>query len=140
MSVEELGRYLKGEWQRIREALPADRYQPQSVKRVEIAKPGGGVPQLGIPMVVDRMIQQALHQIMSREFEAGFSESSYGFPPWPQRPRRGAGDVKEFGVILGPLVALVTSATSFYDATERGLERHARTPSTRRRPTIYTTA
>ena len=49
------------------------------------------------------------------------------------------GDVKEFGVILGPLVALVTSATSFSDATERGLERHARTPSTRR-PTIYPTA
>ena len=49
------------------------------------------------------------------------------------------GDVKEFGVILGPLVALVTSATSFSDATERGLERHARAPSTRR-PTIYPTA
>ena len=71
MSVEELRRYLKGEWQRIREALLADRYQPQPVKRVEIAKPGGGVRQLGIPTVVDRMIQQALHQIMSREFEPG---------------------------------------------------------------------
>ena len=57
MSGEQLGRYLKGEWQRIREALPADRYQPQPVKRVEIAKPGGGVRQSGIPTVVDRMIQ-----------------------------------------------------------------------------------
>ena len=54
MSVEELGRYLKGEWQRIREALLADRYQPQPVKQAEIAKPGGGVRQWGIPTVVDR--------------------------------------------------------------------------------------
>ena len=47
-------------------ALLDDRYEPQPVKRVEIAKPGGGVRQLGIPTVVDRMIQQALHQVMSR--------------------------------------------------------------------------
>ena len=51
------------------------------MKRVEIPKPGGGVRQLGIPTVVDRLIQQALHQVMSREFEPGFSESSYGFRP-----------------------------------------------------------
>ena len=67
MSVEELGRYLSVEWQGIKEALLSDRYQPQPVKRVEIAKPGGGVRQLGIPTVVDRMVQQALHQVMSRE-------------------------------------------------------------------------
>ena len=81
MSVEELARYLAVEWQGIKEALLSDRYQPQPVKRVEIAKPGGGVRQLGIPTVVDRMVQQALHQVMSREFEPGVSESSYGFRP-----------------------------------------------------------
>ena len=81
MSVEELGHYLRGERQRIKEAMLDDRYQPQPVKRVEIAKPGGGVRQLGIPTVVDRMIQQALHQVMSEVFEPGFSESSYGFRP-----------------------------------------------------------
>ena len=76
MSVEELGPHLRGEWQRIKGALLAERYEPQPVKRVEIPKPGGGVRQLGIPTVVDRMIQQALHQVMSRVFEPGFSESS----------------------------------------------------------------
>jgi RNA-directed DNA polymerase len=81
MNVEDLGRYLTGEWQGIKGALLGDRYEPQPVKRVEIAKPGGGMRQLGIPTVVDRMIQQALHQVMSREFEPGFSESSYGFRP-----------------------------------------------------------
>ena len=81
MSVEELGPHLREEWQRIKEALLAGRYEPQPVKRVEIPKPGGGMRQLGIPTVVDRMIQQALHQVMSQVFEPGFSESSYGFRP-----------------------------------------------------------
>ena len=81
MSVEELGPHLREEWQRIKEALLVERYEPQPVKRVEIPKPGGGVRQLGIPTVVDRLIQQALHQVMSRVFEPGFSESSYGFRP-----------------------------------------------------------
>ena len=81
MSVEELGPHLREEWQRIKEALLAERFEPQPVKRVEIPKPGGGVRQLGIPTVVDRLIQQALHQVMSRVFEPGFSESSYGFRP-----------------------------------------------------------
>ena len=81
MSVEELGPHLREEWQRIKEALLAERYEPQPVQRVEIPKPGGGMRQLGIPTVVDRLIQQALHQVMSRVFEPGFSESSYGFRP-----------------------------------------------------------
>ena len=81
MSVEELGPHLREEWQGIKEALLDERYEPQPVKRVEIPKPGGGVRQLGIPTVVDRLIQQALHQVMSRVFEPGFSESSYGFRP-----------------------------------------------------------
>ena len=56
MNVEDLGRYLAGEWQGIKEALLGDRYEPQAVKREEIAKPGCGVRQLDIPTVVDRMI------------------------------------------------------------------------------------
>ena len=79
MSVEELGPHLREEWQRIKEALLGERYEPQPVKRVEIPKRGGGVRQLGVPTVVDRLIQQALHQVLSRVFEPGFSESSYGF-------------------------------------------------------------
>ncbi len=90
MSVEELGPHLREEWPRIKEALLDERYEPQPVKRVEIPKPGGGMRRLGIPTVVDRLIQQSLDQVMSRVFEPGFSESSLWVSPWAQRPRRGA--------------------------------------------------
>ena len=90
MKVEELGPHLREEWPRIKESMLDDRYQPQPVKPIVIAKPGGGVRQLGIPTVVDRIIQQALHQVMSVVFEPEFSESSYGFRPLTWRPRRGA--------------------------------------------------
>jgi len=79
MTVGELRSYLKEQWPRIKEELLNDKYKPQPVLRVEIPKPNGGVRQLGIPTVVDRLIQQALHQVLSPVFDAGFSESSYGF-------------------------------------------------------------
>jgi RNA-directed DNA polymerase len=81
MSVEQLKPYLQQHWAEIKEALLKDNYQPQAVRLVEIEKPNGGVRQLGIPTVVDRLIQQALHQVLSPLFEPGFSESSYGFRP-----------------------------------------------------------
>ncbi|MCK5081473.1 MAG: group II intron reverse transcriptase/maturase, partial [Candidatus Omnitrophica bacterium] len=79
MTVRELRSYLKAQWPRIKEELLNDRYKPQPVLRVEIPKPDGGVRQLGIPTVVDRLIQQALHQVLSPIFDVGFSDSSYGF-------------------------------------------------------------
>jgi RNA-directed DNA polymerase len=81
MTVEQLKPYLQQHWAEIKEALLADGYQPQPVRMVEIEKPTGGVRQLGIPTVVDRLIQQALHQVMSPMFEPDFSESSFGFRP-----------------------------------------------------------
>lgn len=81
MSVDELRPYLREHWPQIKEQLLADSYKPQPVLGVEIPKPGGGVRQLGIPTVVDRLIQQALHQVMQPLFDSGFSESSYGFRP-----------------------------------------------------------
>ena len=79
MSVADLKPFLKEHWTRIREDLLADRYQPQTVRGVSIPKPGGGMRQLGIPTAVDRLIQQALHQVLMPLFDPGFSAHSYGF-------------------------------------------------------------
>lgn len=81
MTVEALELYLKRHWPRIKEELLKGSYRPQPVKKVEIPKPNGGMRPLGIPTVLDRLIQQALHQVLSPIFEPTFSESSYGFRP-----------------------------------------------------------
>ena len=79
MTVEELKPYLTAEWERIKTDLLEDRYKPQPVLEVEIPKPDGGVRKLGIPTAVDRLIGQAIHQVLEPIFDPGFSESSYGF-------------------------------------------------------------
>jgi len=82
MTVESLRPYLQEHWPRIKEQLLAGRYIPSPIRRVDIPKPDGkGMRQLGIPTVVDRLIQQALHQVMQVVFDCAFSESSYGFRP-----------------------------------------------------------
>lgn len=82
MSVEELLPYLRSEWPRIKEELLNGTYEPAPVRTVEIPKPGGkGTRKLGIPTALDRLIQQALHQVMSPIFDPHFSDSSYGFRP-----------------------------------------------------------
>lgn len=87
MTTEELGTWLKQHWPRVREALLAGAYVPQAVRRVDIPKPDGGVRTLGVPTGVDRLIQQALHQVLQPIFELTFSASSFGF-----RPGKGAHD------------------------------------------------
>jgi RNA-directed DNA polymerase len=79
MTVDELRPYLNEHWERIKLELLEDRYLPQSVKEVAIPKPDGGVRKLGIPVVVDRAIGQALYQVMEPIFAPDFSEHSYGF-------------------------------------------------------------
>jgi RNA-directed DNA polymerase len=82
MSVEELMPYLQKHWERIKSEILKGRYQPQPVLLVEIPKPGGrGMRRLGIPTVVDRLIQQAILQVLQPEIDPTFSESSYGFRP-----------------------------------------------------------
>jgi len=79
--VKELRPYLKEHWLEIRTALESGSYRPSAVRRVEIAKPDGGVRQLGIPNVLDRFLQQAISQELVPIFEPLFSEHSYGFRP-----------------------------------------------------------
>lgn len=81
IGVAEFKDHLKQRWPTIKAKLLAGSYMPSPVRRVDIPKPQGGVRTLGIPTLTDRMIQQALHQVLSPIFEADFSESSYGFRP-----------------------------------------------------------
>ena len=81
LRVDELRSYLKDHWLETRASLDAETYRPWPVRRVEMPKPDGGVRMLGIPSVLDRLIQQALAQALTRLFEPRFSAYSYGFRP-----------------------------------------------------------
>jgi RNA-directed DNA polymerase len=82
MTVHALPAYLREHWPTIRASLLEGTYQPQPVRRVEIPKPdGGGVRKLGIPSALDRLVQQAVLQVLQRQWDPTFSDSSYGFRP-----------------------------------------------------------
>lgn len=81
LTVAELKPWLQAHWIKVRQVLLAGGYIPQAVRKVEIRKPQGGFRTLGIPTVVDRLIQQALHQVLQPLYEPEFSKSSYGFRP-----------------------------------------------------------
>jgi RNA-directed DNA polymerase len=81
MTVGGIADYLKQHWPAVRERLLNGTYEPNPVRRVEIPKPDGGVRKLGIPTVLDRLIQQAVMQVLQRQWDGTFSEHSYGFRP-----------------------------------------------------------
>jgi RNA-directed DNA polymerase len=81
MIIDDAKDYLREHWPSIRSQLLDGTYQPQPVKRVEIPKPGGGIRKLGVPSVVDRLIQQAVLQVLQEQWDPTFSEHSYGFRP-----------------------------------------------------------
>ncbi len=85
MPVQNLRRHVTEHWSTLRSEFEKGTYQPSPVRRVEIPKPDGGVRLLGIPTVVDRFIQQAIAQELTKVFDPTFSEHSYGF-----RPKRNA--------------------------------------------------
>ncbi len=81
LTIDQTADYLREHWPTIREQLLDGTYSPQPVKRVEIPKPDGGVRKLGVPCIVDRLIQQALLQVLQKQWDPTFSEHSYGFRP-----------------------------------------------------------
>src|ERR1700719_2189703 len=81
MTIDDASHCLREHWPNIRSQLLSGTYQPQPVKRVEIPKPDGGIRKLGVPCVVDRLIQQALLQVLQERWDPTFSEHSYGFRP-----------------------------------------------------------
>ena len=81
MSVEQLGTFLRTHWPKVKERLCKGSYEPMPVRRTHIPKANGGMRPLGIPTVLDRLIQQSLHQVLSPLFEPEFSEHSFGFRP-----------------------------------------------------------
>jgi len=87
LTIEQTTEYLKNHWPQIRQDILDGQYRPQAVRRVGIPKPGGGTRELGIPTVVDRLIQQAILQVLQPLIDPTFSEYSYGF-----RPNRNAHD------------------------------------------------
>jgi group II intron reverse transcriptase/maturase len=81
MTVDEMLPYLAEHGEELVESIWCGKYRPNPVRRVEIPKPDGGVRLLGVPTVIDRMVQQALVQVLQPIFDPTFSENSYGFRP-----------------------------------------------------------
>ena len=98
LTVSDFKAWLQQHWPSVKAALLAGDYLPAAIRKVEIPKPNGGVRTLGIPTVLDRLIQQALLQVLQLEFEPGFSEHSHGFRPgrnaW-QAVQRAQGYIRE---------------------------------------------
>lgn len=122
MSIEEFPNFARKNWQKIRESLVAGTYQPSPVRRVEIPKLTGGTRPLGIPTVRDRVIQQAIAQVVGPIFDPGFSESSYGF-----RPGRSAHDavrkVREH-IREGCHIAVDLDLSEFFDTVNHDVLMH----------------
>ena len=122
MSIEAFPEFARQNWDKIRESLLAGIYQPSPVRRVEIPKGTGGTRPLGIPTVLDRLIQQAIYQVLMPIFDPGFSDYSYGF-----RPGRSAHDavyrVREY-IREGYRVAVDMDLSKFFDTVNHDVLMH----------------
>ncbi|MCP4575358.1 MAG: group II intron reverse transcriptase/maturase, partial [Deltaproteobacteria bacterium] len=122
MSIKEFPDFARENWNPIRESLADGSYQPLPVKRVEIPKQSGGTRPLGIPTVTDRLIQQAIAQVLMPIFDSEFSDASYGF-----RPGRSAHDavykVREY-IKEGFRIAVDMDLSKFFDTVNHDVLMH----------------
>lgn len=120
MTIDEFSAWAKsGEWKQVVTELETGRYRPSPVRRVEIDKPDGGTRQLGIPTVTDRVIQQAIAQVLTPIFDPGFSNHSFGFRPG----RNGQQAVKQVQGIIkeGRRIAVDADLSKFFDRVNHDL-------------------
>jgi RNA-directed DNA polymerase len=113
MTVEEFPEFVRQHWATVRQSLLDGRYQPAPVRRVTIPKPQGGERLLGIPCITDRVICQAILQVLSPIFDPGFSESSFGFRPG--RSAHGALRQVQRSISAGYRVAVDLDLAKFFD-------------------------
>lgn len=119
MPIEDFPAFARTHWPTIRQALLDGRYCPQPVRRVVIPKPGGGERALGIPSVVDRLIQQAIAQVMTPIFDPQFSESSFGFRP--KRSAHGALKQVQAHIKAGYRIAVDLDLKKFFDNVQHDI-------------------